>query len=711
MSFLEDLFNKAKKTVFRKDIDNLSESYQHLLGLLEVYPKTAKTQMHEDRFLESAGGFAEWDTQLADLITRRMVNQDSRKIQLDDKTRMMIVDESRRLYVWDVITQYIIELWTDYGFGQKPDIAPRSEQLKRIWNGFWKSPENQYIFDERKLNELSNKLQVDGEYWFIQFISEIDGNSTLRIVETDDIKKIYYEEDDTAVPVYYKREWWGGQFGSESHTLYYRDYRATEQQVASVRERIEEEDPNANFAEDTMGTDVQVFHVKFRDIGGRGWPFLTAGFAWSRGYKGFLEDRATINKAAAAVVEKVKVRGGQRMVDAVKSRLQSSLVGGSQRTESNPPPASGSIWVENQALDREWMSRPTNAADAEKDGVAMLAQVALSGKVYPHYLGRGEYYRLATATAMEGPTLRSFQRYQSFWSSVWRTLVHMVADAKLKYDNSVTEIDSYEVDVNTDRIIDTDVKEIDEFMLAVNDSLEKGTLDLETAQRTQVSLVKMALQTIGTPNVVEIVGTINEELEEALATGGFMEFARRIRGLVYGLWSGQLDSPGFVNSMQILMETGLRRAWRDGMSEAGLAWEDITTAEQVELNNIIAEQIEHIDNLADFVSERDKESGSLLRATDYRTELWANAYQQSYNKAIQMASNDPKEEWILGSTEKSCVDCLKYAGKVKRASYWRKIGAVPQSKDLACKGYNCDCELSITTKPLSRGYLTPPGGA
>ena len=210
MSFLDDLFTKAKRTIFRKEIDNMSESYQHLLGLLESYPKTARTQTYEERFLESASDFAEWDTQLADLIARRMANQDVRKIQVDDKTRMMVVDESRRLYVWDVITQYVVELWTDYGFGQKPDIVPRSEEVKRIWDAFWDDPGNQYIFNERKLNELSNKLQIDGEYWFVQFISEIDGESTLRIIETDDIKKIYYEEEDPAVPVYYKREWWSG---------------------------------------------------------------------------------------------------------------------------------------------------------------------------------------------------------------------------------------------------------------------------------------------------------------------------------------------------------------------------------------------------------------------------------------------------------------------------------------------------------------------
>lgn len=708
MSFLEDLFTKAKRTIFKKEIDNMSESYQHLLGLLESYPKTARTQTYEERFLESASGFAEWDTQLADLIARRMANQDVRKIQLDDKTRMMVVEESRRLYVWDVITQYVVELWTDYGFGQKPDIVPRAEEVKKIWDAFWNDPGNQYIFNERKLNELSNKLQIDGEYWFVQFISKIDGESTLRIIETDDIKKIYYEEEDPAVPVYYKREWWSGQFGSEHHTLYYKDYRATEKQVASVREQIAEEDNNAEFAEDKKDeTDVQVFHVKFREIEGRGWPFLTAGFAWSRGYKGFLEDRATINKAAASVVEKVKVRGGQRMVDAIQQRLQSSLVTGSQRTETNPPPASGSIWVENQALDREWMSRPTNAADAEKDGVAMLAQVALAGKVYPHYLGRGEYYRLATATAMEGPTLRSFQRYQSFWSSVWRTLVKMVLDAKIKYDNSIPEIDNYEVDVNTDRIIDTDMKEISALMTATSDASQKQALDPEFAKRTQQALIKMGMQTLGVPNVVEIVGA---EMEEGIETGGLSLYQRTIHSAFYGLWGGAIDKQGFITMLEDVIDIGLRRAWREGMAAVGLSWEDRSQEEEATLSQLIIEQWGYVPEVADWIEANNKESGFLLKDLSYRESLWVNAYQKAYNQALQMASNDPKVEWVLGATENNCSSCSKYAGKVKRASYWQKIGAVPQSKNLSCKGYNCDCELVPTDKALSRGYLTPPGG-
>lgn len=707
MSFLEDLFESTKKKIFKRDVERLSESYEHLLGVLELYPRTAQTEEKENKFLKSVSEFREWDTQLADLIVRRMANQDYRKISLSDDTRKMIIDESRRLYVWDAITQYIIELWTDYGFGQKPDVVPRSESLKSVWKEFWESPDNQYIFNERELNELSNKLLVDGEYWFVQFISEIDGSSVMRIIETDDITKIYYEEYDKSVPVYYKRVWVSGESRETENILYYRDYRATEEQSASVKALIRKGDSEARFAEDENAeTDVVVFHVKYREIEGHGWPLLTSGFSWSRGYKGFLEDRATINKAAAAVVEKVKVRGGQRMVDYVKQSLQSSLVNSSNRVETNPPPASGSIWVENQALDREWLNKPTNAADAEKDGIAILNQAALSGKIYPHYLGRGDYYRLATATAMEGPTFRSFNRYQHFWASVWRTLVQMIAMAKEKYGRVIFE--NYDTDVNTDRIIDTSVEEIDGLMKAISDGFSKQTISSELATVSQEALIKMAMQTLGIPDIVTVTGT--EEMAESIETGGYIGYQSAIHSAFYGLWSGALDNQGFIEMIGDIIDIGLHRAWREGMAQVGLSWEDRTMEEEIALSEIIAEQWNHVAGLSEWLTNNSKYQGQLFKDTKYREGMWVNAYQQAYNKALQMAQNDPKMIWILGKVEKHCPDCLKYAGKVKRSSYWHRIGAVPQSPALSCKGINCDCRFEITTEPLSRGYLTPPKG-
>jgi len=84
MSIISEISDFAKKTLFKKDVEHLSETYSHLLDVLDAYPRTSKTEEKEDKFLESVAEFREWDTQLADLIVRRMANQDYRKISLDD---------------------------------------------------------------------------------------------------------------------------------------------------------------------------------------------------------------------------------------------------------------------------------------------------------------------------------------------------------------------------------------------------------------------------------------------------------------------------------------------------------------------------------------------------------------------------------------------------------------------------------------------------
>ena len=51
----------------------------------------------------------------------------------------------------------------------------------------------------------------------------------------------------------------------------------------------------------------------------------------------------------------------------------------------------------------------------------------------------------------------------------------------------------------------------------------------------------------------------------------------------------------------------------------------------------------------------------------------------------------------LGKTEQHCADCSAYAGRVMTGAEWAKEKQ-PQSRELACKGYNCDCTLEQVVK-------------
>ena len=196
-----------------------------------------------------------------------------------------------------------------------------------------------------------------------------------------------------------------------------------------------------------------------------------------------------------------------------------------------------------------------------------------------------------------------------------------------------------------------------------------------------------------------------EEMAESIDTYG-----NRIRSYTASLWRGDINESEFASAMITLVEVGMRNAWLEGMAEAGIMEGEMNQDEIIALAQLISFQWNYIDGYANYIVENSRANGIKLNTLEPRMQMWINRYNESKNQALQMAKTDPKLEWVLGLTE-HCADCKKYNGKVKRASYWKKIGARPQLPTLACKGINCECQLVPTDKPLSKGYLTPPSGA
>lgn len=100
----------------------------------------------------------------------------------------------------------------------------------------------------------------------------------------------------------------------------------------------------------------------------------------------------------------------------------------------------------------------------------------------------------------------------------------------------------------------------------------------------------------------------------------------------------------------------------------------------------------------------------IQRAKDYfkqgwekligRINLWRNQGNSAYNSGIvdsEPAADEPRYMWVLGATERHCRDCLELNGQIKTASEWRAAGIQPQSPDLQCGGWNCDCSLVQVT--------------
>lgn len=84
-----------------------------------------------------------------------------------------------------------------------------------------------------------------------------------------------------------------------------------------------------------------------------------------------------------------------------------------------------------------------------------------------------------------------------------------------------------------------------------------------------------------------------------------------------------------------------------------------------------------------------------------RVRLWANKRLEALHlgmltRTARRDEPEPRYVWRLGATEKHCRDCARLNGQVHTASEWARAGIRPQSADLECGGWRCDCRLEQT---------------
>ena len=439
----------------------------------------------------------------------------------NESMRIATVQESRMMYTWDVITQNAIDLWTDYGFGSKLEVRSKDPAAQIVLDEFFHAEKNQCVLGQREVSDLSKEVLTDGEFFYVFYVSK-GKTPTVRVIPTEQIKEIITDPDDASVPLLYKREW-SATDGAQT-TLYYRDWRvggddqaaldkillkrteippllADKKAQAESKENAEanghevKEDEAAAFA-----TDIFMMHIAHRKQNGRGWPLMTAGIPWSKAYKNFLQDRAALARTVAMIVDDYTVKGGSTAVEAMRQKMDSSNTSGTGGYETNPKPVAGSSLFKNEAVDFSRRPLTTGAGDAETDGAMLLRQAGQAARMPPHYFGAGEAFRLATATAMEQPVLRAFNRYRRFWDSGWQDVatVVFIASGKNFKDTSIIVV--------SDPLVQNDIAQIGTFTTAVTDMYDRQAITPEQMTAVGLAILGAGLKAIG----VTDVGTILE---------------------------------------------------------------------------------------------------------------------------------------------------------------------------------------------------------
>lgn len=186
-------------------------------------------------------------------------------------------------------------------------------------------------------------------------------------------------------------------------------------------------------------------------------------------------------------------------------------------------------------------------------------------------------------------------------------------------------------------------------------------------------------------------------------------FRKGLRAAVRGLFEGVLDVGDFDNAMERTINRNIRQAWAEGAAECGISKDEYSEEEKRAIDAFLVEQYKHIPDFTVAIIDNKKSEEPDLEKLFRRTDLWVNRYLEVQNQAKVMACQDQKLVWRINAKGKGCKEhcssCMRLNGKVKRASYWNRIGIRPQSNSLECGGWRCCCALEVTSEPLSKGRL------
>ncbi len=421
---------------------------------------------------------------------------------LMDMTRTYSIKRARAYYDRDPLSKQAVRTWTNFTLGRGITFLAKDETANKTLREFWDALANKPILSNSGQRKSNDKLLVDGEVFFIFF--EAAGRVKVRRVDPLEITEIITDPDDVETKRLYRRQWTNTQ--SKMRDKYYLDW-SVEGKDAS------KEWPDYAGVMKARTAEGVIYHVPFNSLSLRGISLLFSGMDWAKAHRKFLEARASITQALARFAWKAKIKGSSAQVEAARNQWRSTLASGGE--ETNPPPAPGATFVENEGYNLTPIKTETGASAAQVDANMLLGIFGASVGILPHYFGAGEAFRLATAKAMELPMLVQFEAHQQFWADV--------------YDNIFTYVMTKNNIPSNKQFVDIDFPPIVEDELAPRiEAITKAVIAFPELDGND--LRKLVLTTLGVNNPDEVLaGIAPMEVAATKITRGLKELAAIIK--------------------------------------------------------------------------------------------------------------------------------------------------------------------------------------
>lgn len=201
-----------------------------------------------------------------------------------------------------------------------------------------------------------------------------------------------------------------------------------------------------------------------------------------------------------------------------------------------------------------------------------------------------------------------------------------------------------------------------------------------------------------------------------------VRYLNTLLDLIDRAFSGQLGMLEFAAEMRVTVDEFFPQAYTAGLTDGGVPVSsmndpEVSDADRQRLSFEIGREQEFTNKFVNelFVSLMNaRASGDPQQVEDVRNRftnrlvLWQDKLQGIYNLGVVSARGDQMMEWMLGPTEENCRSCVAAGGQVHRGSQWLEHGVMPQSKNLECGGWRCQCSLVPTDKAANGRLRTVP---
>ncbi len=337
---------------------------------------------------------------------RLLSGDDGESFSREDLGR--IVQHTRALILKNPLAQRAVDIMVLYCFGQNYEIKAEKDTDDEALQQFVAEPRNRTaLFGAQGLEYAERELGATGNLFFLLTGSKGQaGAPQVRVCPFEEFKEIATNPDDRQEPWFYLRE---RIVGSNTKKAWHPDWR----HAARAGDRPPTKDNNP------IEWDVPVAHYR---VGGYGhWPWglpkIYAAADWATSYKDFLEDLATVIRALSRLARTVTMPGTPAEISTAAVALRSSLTQENSQSETNPPPAPGSTWVQDKSTKIEAFKAGGMHVDADS-GRRLLLMFA-AGMGFPEtFFADLANSNLATAKALDRPTELLFLMRQTLWKRI-----------------------------------------------------------------------------------------------------------------------------------------------------------------------------------------------------------------------------------------------------------------------------------------------------